>query len=65
MTNELITVFFFYFSQETSEMMIKCGFICERYNVSLCLEDISTLTSVLIYHRVPDAFSNNFANRKL
>ena len=43
---EQITVFCD-FIQETSEMIIKCGFICDRYNVSLFLEDLSTLTSVL------------------
>ena len=53
------------FSRETSEMMIKCGFICEWYNVSLFLYDLSTLSSELIYHRVSEGFSYNFANRKL
>ena len=61
---EQITVFCG-FSGETSEMMIKFGFICEWYNVSLFLYDLSTLTSVLIHHRVSEDFSYNFANRKL
>ena len=46
-------------------MIIKCGFICERYNDSLFLQDLSTLTSVLIHHREPESFSNNFANQKI
>ena len=54
--NKFMSVF-----DQSSEMMIKCGFICERYSINLFMHDVSTPTHLLVRHRISESLYSNFA----